>query len=59
MTDKTDKKIKLDAIMAKLKVTYMQEFPDKIAGMEELVLDLENSSRFVESYQKLFVMFIR
>ena len=54
MTDKTDKKIKLDAIMAKLKVTYMQEFPDKIAGMEELVLDLENSSRFVESYQKLF-----
>ena len=54
MTDKTDKKIKLDAIMAKLKVTYMQEFPDKIAGMEELVLELEHSSSFTESYQKLF-----
>lgn len=54
MTDKTDKKVKLDAIMAKLKVTYMQEFPEKVAVMEGLVLALENSDSIAESYQKLF-----
>lgn len=40
--------------MARLRVTYMDELPDRIASLEELVLKLEKSDDFIEVYQKLF-----
>lgn len=54
MTNKADKKSKLDAVMAKLRVTYMQELPDRVAGLEEQVLQLEQDEGFADVYQKLF-----
>ena len=53
MTNNMDKKSKLDAVMARLRVTYMDELPDRIASMEELVLKLEKSDGFTEVYQKV------
>ena len=54
MTDITDKKSKLDAVMARLRVTYIDELPERISSLEELVLNLEHSNDFVDNYQKLF-----
>lgn len=54
MTENIDKKNKLDAIMARLRVTYIQELPERVTSLEELVLKLEETEVFAEIYQKLF-----
>lgn len=40
--------------MAKLRVTFMQELPERVTNLEELVLKLESGENFADVYQKLF-----
>ena len=54
MAETKTKQEKMNAIVARLRETFLHELPDRVSDLESMVLALENGDDFVQTYETFF-----
>jgi len=54
MTNNSDQQNQLNSMMEDLRSSYLQDLPDSVENLEQLVLELEQSDDFSRLYEQLF-----